>query len=66
MGFTLEGVLRWDRAFPGPMGVPVDALEKRNGTTGEAAGRHTALFSIVWDEWEEKRGAVLKQMERRK
>lgn len=66
MGFTLEGVLRWDRAFPGPMGVPVDALEKRNGTTGEAGGRHTALFSIVWDEWEEKRGAVLKQMERRK
>lgn len=66
MGFTLEGVLRWDRAFPGPLGLSVDALEKRNGTAGEVRGRHTAVFSIVWDEWEEKRAAVLKQMERRK
>lgn len=66
MGFTLEGVLRWDRAFHGPFGVPVDALEKRNGTTGEARGRHTAVYSIVWDEWEEKRVRVLEQLERTK
>ncbi|KAL2866191.1 GNAT family N-acetyltransferase, partial [Aspergillus lucknowensis] len=65
MGFELEGVLRWERAFPWPTGVAVDALERRNGTVGEARGRHTAVFSIVWDEWEGKRDGVLVQMERR-
>lgn len=65
MGFELEGVLRWDRVFPGgTIGLPVDALEKRNGSSGEEPGRHTAIFSIVWDEWEEKRPKVVKQMER--
>ena len=67
MGFEYEGVLRWDRAFPGsPAGIPVDALEKRNGTSGEPRGRHTAVFSIVWDEWEKKRSQVLEKMERKK
>ncbi|CRG85958.1 hypothetical protein PISL3812_02961 [Talaromyces islandicus] len=65
MGFELEGILRWDRVFPGGAVVlPVDALEKRNGTTGEVPGRHTAIYSIVWDEWEEKRPQVVAQMER--
>lgn len=67
MGFQLEGVLRWDKVFyGGTIGLPVDALEKRNGSPGEAIGRHTAVFSIVWDEWEEKRPKVVKQMEREK
>jgi RimJ/RimL family protein N-acetyltransferase len=49
MGFELEGVLRWERAFPGStVGLAVDALEKRNGSSGESPGRHTAVFSIVW------------------
>jgi RimJ/RimL family protein N-acetyltransferase len=65
MGFELEGVLRWERAFPGgTVGLAVDALEKRNGSSGESLGRHTAVFSIVWDEWEEKRVRVVEQMER--
>ena len=67
MGFEFEGVLRWDKIFYGKtIGLPVDALEKRNGSSGEVIGRHTAIFSIVWDEWEEKRPKVVKQMEREK
>lgn len=68
MGFQFEGVARWDRVFPGAaagVGAPVDALEKRNGTSHEAPGRHTAVYSIVWDEWDEKRPQVVAQMERR-
>lgn len=66
MGFELEGTLRWERVFPGgAVGLPVDAFEKRNGTSGEAPGRHTAIFSIVWDEWDEKRVKVVGIMERK-
>ncbi|KAJ5134733.1 acyl-CoA N-acyltransferase [Penicillium atrosanguineum] len=37
MGFELEGILRWDRTFPGgTIGLPVDALEKRNGSSGKS------------------------------
>lgn len=67
MGFELEGVLRWQRVITLNMvgGLPVEALEKKNGTTGEARGRHTAIFSIVWDEWDEKRDLVTAQMKPR-
>jgi len=65
MGFEFEGIARWDRVFPeGQDALPVEALEKRNGTKGESPGRHTASFSIVWDEWDEKRPNLLKIMER--
>lgn len=66
MGFEFEGVLRWNRVLPrSTTGLPVEALERRNGTTGEVLGRHTAVFSIVWDEWDEKRPNVVSQMERK-
>jgi hypothetical protein len=42
----------------------VEALEKMNGTKGELPGRHTAVFSIVWEEWDEKRPKVVAEMER--
>jgi RimJ/RimL family protein N-acetyltransferase len=67
MGFELEGIARWQRVFPGgKVALPVDALEKRNGTTGETPGRHTAIFSIVWDEWDDKRAKVIALMERKR
>ncbi|KAJ5580069.1 uncharacterized protein N7459_006054 [Penicillium hispanicum] len=67
MGFELEGILRWDKTMPGTMaGLPVEALEKRNGTSGEPRGRHTTMYSIVWDEWDEKRVKVVEQMARKK
>lgn len=68
MGFELEGIARWQRAVPrGSEGaLDVDALERRNGTSGEMGGRHTAVFSIVWEEWEGKRAAVVEMMGRRR
>lgn len=76
MGYTLEGILRWRRAFPPnrtcqtAAGVlePTAALAARNGTKpeDELPGRHTAVFSIVWDEWEAKRPVVVAQMGLRK
>jgi RimJ/RimL family protein N-acetyltransferase len=66
MGFEFEGIARWQRVIPrGTIALPVEALEKRNGTKGELPGRHTAVFSIVWDEWDEKRPKVVAQMERK-
>jgi hypothetical protein len=67
MGFEFEGIARWERVFPrGKVALPVEALEKRNGTSGEHPGRHTANFSIVWDEWDEKRLKVIALMERKR
>lgn len=75
MGFTLEGILRWHRTFApnrncqAAPGVPTATLAARNGTDpkDEAPGRHTAIFSIVWDEWDnDKRAVVEAQMARRK
>jgi RimJ/RimL family protein N-acetyltransferase len=66
MGFEFEGVARWQRVFPrGTVALPVAALAARNGTKGEMPGRHTAMFSMVWDEWDEKRRVVVAQMGRR-
>jgi RimJ/RimL family protein N-acetyltransferase len=67
MGFEFEGIARWQRVFPGGgAALPVTALEKRNGTKGELPGRHTAIFSIVWDEWDDKRPRVISLMEWRR
>jgi hypothetical protein len=44
----------------------VGALEKRNETKGEIPGRHTAIFSIVWDEWDEKRANILTLMNQKR
>ena len=66
MGFEFEGIARWHRAFTsvdGKVGAPVEELEKRNGTTGEAPGRHTACYAVCWDEWDGKRVKVLGLME---
>lgn len=65
MGFEFEGIARWACVFPhGEIALPVKALEERNGTKGELPGRHTAIFSIVWDEWDAKRPNVLARMRR--
>ena len=64
MGFEFEGIARWHRTFA--IGSSAETLEKRNGTQGELPGRHTASFSIVWEEWDVKRPKVIAQMERKK
>jgi len=66
MTFEFEGIARWQRVFPGgKVSLRIDELERRSGTTGEKPGRHTAMYSIVWDEWDDdKRAKVVAQMER--
>jgi RimJ/RimL family protein N-acetyltransferase len=67
IGFEFEGIVRWQRVFPRcEVALPVEALEKRNGTKGELPGRHTTVFSIVWDEWDDKRPNVVALMERKR
>lgn len=67
MGFEFEGIARWQRVSPRcEFGLSVEALEMRNGTKGEVPGRHTAIFSIVWDEWDEKRPKVIALMEQKR
>ncbi|KAJ5712026.1 acyl-CoA N-acyltransferase [Penicillium malachiteum] len=63
MGFEFEGIARWHRVCP--VGDSAEELEKRNGTKGELRGRHTAIFAITWDEWDEKRPKVVALMERK-
>lgn len=59
LGFTLEGVMRWQRVLPhGKKGlVPSGGLEV-------GPGRHTAMLAMCWDDWREKRENVLAMMER--
>jgi hypothetical protein len=52
--------------FRGKVALPVEALEKRDGTKGETPGRHTAVFSIVWDEWDDRRPKVVALVERKR
>jgi RimJ/RimL family protein N-acetyltransferase len=68
MGFEFEGIARWHRKLPGnnKVGLPVDELERQNGTKGEVRGRHTAIYSIVWDEWVAKRPQVVALMEQKR
>lgn len=67
IGFELEGISRWERLFPeGDLSLSVKALEDRNERKEEAAGRHTAIYSLVWDEWEEKRPKIVALMNRRR
>jgi hypothetical protein len=56
--------LRWVRLARFE-GLDVGELERRNGTSREKKGQHTAAYSIVWDEWEAKRPGVVKLMEKR-
>jgi hypothetical protein len=58
MGMVFEGVLRWDRVLPPPLG---DAAQKPNNGKGTRkgdpregwGGRNSAMLSACWDEWEE-------------
>ncbi|OAP63478.1 hypothetical protein AYL99_02705 [Fonsecaea erecta] len=72
LGFEFEGIARWDRVFPrcrgSEVGLSAEALRVRNGTPGEEQpGRHTAVYSIVWDEWDDnKRPRIAALMMERK
>ena len=67
MGFTFEGVQRFQRVIPlhkSGNGFDVSQLPEATGVKlGNA--RDTAIFAHYCDEWEEKRNLVLKMMEPR-
>ena len=69
MGFTFEGVQRFQRVIPSHKpgnGVDLSRLllpEATGPKLGQA--RDTAVFAHYCDEWAEKRGQVLRTMEPR-
>ncbi|KAG6811115.1 hypothetical protein H0H92_008915 [Tricholoma furcatifolium] len=48
MGFKPEGILRWTLCLPDG----VEGREVSSKDRGSALGRHSALFAICWDDWE--------------
>ncbi|EGX50054.1 hypothetical protein AOL_s00076g405 [Orbilia oligospora ATCC 24927] len=58
MGFTKEGVIRWDRLYPGGAntgkesnGKPLDVDGKVGHMNGRDLGRDSVMFSMCWDDW---------------
>jgi RimJ/RimL family protein N-acetyltransferase len=49
MHFREEGILRWQRVLPKEQ---AEAGEYIEGHAKEAPGRHTAMLSMCWDDWE--------------
>ncbi|KAL1714992.1 acyl-CoA N-acyltransferase [Schizophyllum commune] len=66
MGYQLDGVLRWDRVYPGDKkgnGRKVREDDVKPGTVG----RDTALLSVCWDDWlNGVRDVVIKNEQRQK
>lgn len=66
MGFQHEGVKRWDRVILPSIGKPnaVENIPREGDPRRTAFGRHSALFGLCWDEWEdgtrEKVGELMK------
>lgn len=57
LGFSLEGILRWDRVLP--LGKEGERLARWDEEEGRGLGRHSACLAMGWDEWrKEKRGRV--------
>ena len=56
MGFKREGLLRWDRVFLGDQGKVGNSEDIREGDPRPGTlGRHTLMFAICWDNWENGR-----------
>ncbi|RPD54563.1 hypothetical protein L226DRAFT_539290 [Lentinus tigrinus ALCF2SS1-7] len=48
--FQLEGIIRWQRVLPGHK----PGVKQREGDSSPGTmGRHTALLSVCWDDWEQ-------------
>ncbi|KAF5369668.1 hypothetical protein D9615_010256 [Tricholomella constricta] len=53
MGFTKEGVLRWNWVLPEGKSMGGNVRERRTGDPKEnALGRDTVVLSLCWDDWE--------------
>ncbi|KAG9312449.1 acyl-CoA N-acyltransferase [Chiua virens] len=52
MGFTKEGLLRWERMFPGDQGKAGNGEDIREGDPRAGTiGRHTVMLAMCWDDW---------------
>ncbi|KAF8314176.1 acyl-CoA N-acyltransferase [Clavulina sp. PMI_390] len=51
LGFHFEGVLRWHRVLPEGR-LPGPGNNFREPADGRPPGRHTAILSMCWDDWE--------------
>ncbi|KAK6510653.1 hypothetical protein TWF506_009755 [Arthrobotrys conoides] len=58
MGFTKEGVIRWDRLYPGGAdtgkksnGKPLHVDGKVSHLNESNLGRDSVMFSMCWDDW---------------
>jgi len=69
LGFTLEGIIRWQRVLPrdkkGKGNAEIVNELKERDEAKRAPGRHSAMLAICWDDWLTKREEVVKMMERR-
>ncbi|KIP07879.1 hypothetical protein PHLGIDRAFT_70345 [Phlebiopsis gigantea 11061_1 CR5-6] len=65
IGFTKEGVIRWQRTLP-PGKTHGAVLPGKDDPKPEWGGRHTALLAICWDDWEDGvKAKVAERMARR-
>lgn len=65
MGFTLEGIVRWQRVLP-PEKRARGVKPREGDPKPEHYGRHSALLSVCWDDWENGvKGRVRERMARK-
>ncbi|KAF8322458.1 acyl-CoA N-acyltransferase [Clavulina sp. PMI_390] len=63
MGFRFEGVLRWWRVLPqNKKGLVPEDMERESDAEWRGPGRHEAMLSICWDDWE---GGVREEMDKK-
>ena len=66
MGYQLDGVLRWDRVYPGDRKGNGRKVREDDVKPG-SVGRDTALLSVCWDDWlNGVRDVVIKTEQRQK
>ncbi len=66
LGFSLEGVQRWQRVLPKGKegnGIDVSVLPESTGN-GLGPGCDSTVLAIYWDEWDTKRVEVVRLMDR--
>ncbi len=64
VGFQLESVERWQRVLPeGKVGTGSEGVIDKDGRK-DWPGRHTAILSLCWDDWAERKDGLQREMDR--
>ncbi|KAI0073162.1 hypothetical protein K474DRAFT_1603847 [Panus rudis PR-1116 ss-1] len=61
MGFKFERIERWQRVVPSSREGP---LPREGDPRPDYRGRHSVILSVCWDDWDEVKEVVRKQMDR--